>query len=80
MGLGLLNLVVLLPHRYDIELVRLSLICAPHASYLWSFGLMGSTSHLASEVGNVDRDHSKTDGRIIDCRTFYVLDGTCPTP
>ena len=30
------NLGVLLPHRYDIELVRLSLICAPHASYPWS--------------------------------------------
>ena len=55
-GLGLLNLVVLLPHRYDIDLVYLSLIYAPHASYPWSFGLMGSTSHLANEVGNVDRD------------------------
>ena len=71
--LGLPNLVgVLLPHRDDIEMVYLSLICAPYASYPWSFELMGSTSHLANEVENVNRDHSKTDGRIGDCRTLYV--------
>ena len=70
---GLSNLVgVLLPYRDDIELVYLSLICAPYASYPWSFRLMGSTSHLANKVGKVNRDHSKTDGRIEDFRTLYV--------
>ena len=72
MGLGLSNIFVLLPHRYDIELVHLSLICAQHASYTWSFELMGSTFHLANEVGNVDRDHSKNDGHNKDCHTLYV--------
>ena len=56
----------------DIELVRLSLIYALHASCPWSFRLMGSTCHLANEVGNVDRDHSKTDGHIGYLRTLYV--------
>ena len=68
-----MNLVgVLPPHHDDIELVYLSLICAPYTSYPWSFGLMGSTFHLANEVGNVNSDHSKTDGHIRDCRTLYV--------
>ena len=34
-----------------IELVHLSFICAPYASYPLSSGLMGSTSHLGNEVG-----------------------------
>ena len=33
---------------------------------------MGSTSHLANELGDEDRDHSTTDGRIVYCRTPYV--------
>ena len=55
------------------------MICALYASYPLCPGLMGSTSHLANEVGNVNRDRSKTDGRIRDFRTLYVNDGTCPT-
>ena len=33
---------------------------------------MGSTSHLANELGNEDRDHSTTDGCIMYCRTLYA--------
>ena len=56
---------VLFPHRYDIDLVHPLLIYAPHRSYPCSLGLMGSTSHLANEFGNEDRDRNTTDGRII---------------
>jgi hypothetical protein len=33
---------------------------------------MGSTSHLANELGKVVRDHSTTDGRIVYYRTPYA--------
>ena len=42
------------------------------SSYPCSLGHMGSTSHLANELGKVVRDHSTTDGRIMYCRTPYV--------
>ena len=33
---------------------------------------MGSTFHLANELGNEDKDHSTNDGRIVYCRTLYA--------
>jgi len=38
-------------------------------SYACSPGLMGSTSHLANELGNENGDHSTIDGRIVYYRT-----------
>ena len=40
--------------------------------YPCSPGLMGSTSDLAIELGNKDRDHSTIDGRIVYCHTLYA--------
>ena len=42
------------------------------SSYPCSPGHMGSTSHLANELGNEDRDNSTIDGRIQYCRTPYA--------
>ena len=50
----------------------LSLIYAPHASCPCSPRLMGSTSHLANELGNEDRDHNIIDRHIEYCRTLYL--------
>ena len=34
---------------------------------------MGSTSHLANELGNEDKDHRIIDGRILYCRSLYSM-------
>ena len=50
-------------------MVHLLLWMRQHTSYPCSLGLMGSTSHLANELGKVDRDHSTT----MDASCTFVL-------